>query len=391
MLSNYKILDLTRLLPGDFCTQILADLGMQVLKVEDTFGGDYIRYVPPLAPDGESTFYLALNRNKKSMRLNLKTEPGKKIFSQLVKEYDCVIDSFRPDVLTGLGFPFSELKKINPKIIYCTITGYGYESSKKLKAGHDLNYISLAGVLSLNQPNENLDLNSIFPVQIADISGALFAAIGILSCLLANQNGNGQAFFLDVPMFATAMSFIAHYLSRYSLEKIQITKNKQELAGFLPSYSIYKTRDNKFISLAALEPKFWDKFCEKINRLDLKVMGLSFTDAEKVKVELNQIFSQKKQKEWEVEFKDDDFCCEPIRSLGEVCSDNEYLKDELIICLKNNQHNGVLTVNLPFKINNQRPKLKFYPPKIGEQTEEILKKLNYTEVEINKLKGKGVI
>jgi alpha-methylacyl-CoA racemase len=256
-LSGIKILDLTRLLPGPMCTLHLADMGADVIKIEDTVAGDYARFIPPMQHKN-SFFFNSVNRNKKSVAIDYTKEKGRELFLKFVETADVLVESFRPGLMAKFGLDYNTLKKINPRLIYCSITGYGQTGPYSDKAGHDINFCAYAGVL--HKKNEK---PSIPNFQIGDsIGGTLNAAMGILAALV-QQKMTGEGQYIDVAMMDGVLAHATTSLA-------QINNGEHGfLTGALPCYAIYETSDNKYMALGALEFKFWERFCKTINRTDL--------------------------------------------------------------------------------------------------------------------------
>ena len=272
-LSDVRVLDLTRLLPGGFCSLLLADLGAEVLKVEDTGMGDYIRWAPPYYGDDadqesgtRSALYLALNRGKRSVRLDLKSDPGREALLRLVERYDVVLDGFRPGVLDRLGVGYERMREANPAIVVCAITGYGQDGPNVERAGHDMNYLGLIGLLGLTGAKDGPPVQS--GGQIADLGGgALMAAFGVMAALHERRrSGEGQ--YVDVSMADGALSWLALVAGRYFCDGEVPRRGEQQLAGGLACYMPYEAADG-WISCGALEPKFWAAFCDGVERPDL--------------------------------------------------------------------------------------------------------------------------
>ena len=272
-LSDVKVLDLTRLLPGGFCSLLLADLGAEVLKVEDTGMGDYIRWAPPYYGSEEqqelgtrSALYLSLNRGKRSVRLNLKSEVGREALLRLVKRYDVVLDGFRPGVLDRLGVGYERMREANPGIVFCAITGYGQDGPYTQRAGHDMNYLGLIGLLGLTGAKDGPPVQS--GGQIADLGGgALMAAFGVLAALHERRrSGEGQ--LVDVSMADGALSWLAMVAGRYFCDGEVPQRGEQQLAGGLVCYLPYEASDG-WVTCGALEPKFWAAFCTGVERPEL--------------------------------------------------------------------------------------------------------------------------
>jgi len=285
-LSGIRVLDLTRLLPGPYCSMMLADLGAEVIKVEEVGRGDYIRQSPPIRKK-ESALFLSLNRNKKSMSLNLKMPRAREIFYDLVRTADVVLEGFRPGVMEKLKLGYTDLKSINPKIIYCSISGYGQNGPYAQRAGHDLNYLSIAGVMSITGTRDG---RPIIPgVQIADIGGGgLLAAFCILAAVVSRaKTGRGQS--IDVSMMDGAFSWLSMHAGKYFADAILPGPSSELLSGRYACYNIYRTKDGKYMSLGALEPQFWSAFCNAVNRPDL--IAEQFVEGEKAEALIAEVTS----------------------------------------------------------------------------------------------------
>ncbi len=265
-LSDVRVLDLTRLLPGGFCSLLLADLGAEVLKVEDTGMGDYIRWAPPYYGGDEqqglgtrSALYLALNRGKRSVRLDLKSDAGREAFLRLVGSYDVVLDGFRPGVMERLGVGYERLREANPAIVACAITGYGQDGPNAQRAGHDQNYLALNGLLGLS--GQRGGPPTLAAGQIADLNGGVMAAFATLAALHeARRSGEGQ--HIDLSMTDGALSWLAMVAGRYFCDGEVPRRGEGELSGKLVCYLPYEAADG-WVSCGALEPKFWAAFCER--------------------------------------------------------------------------------------------------------------------------------
>lgn len=308
LLKGIRVLDLSTLLPGPFCSMILADLGAEVVKVESP-KKDMMRSF-------EGAYFEFLNRNKKGIVIDLKTKEGVKLFKGLAKNADAVIEGFRPEKMASLGLGFSDLKKINPGIVYCSITGYGQQGKNKGKAGHDLNYAALSGLL------HTLHEKPIVPgLQIADISSAFIAACSIIASLLHREK-TGKGSYIDVSIFKSSLYFNGIHIAKYSASG----NFNQILAGKTPCYNVYETKDGRYVSLAAVEHKFWESFCRSISQKDRKDISAHQFDGDYIR-RLRKIFKSRTLKEWAGLNKKFDFCCEPVRNMGEVLKD----KDNAII------------------------------------------------------------
>jgi len=262
-LQSIKVLDLTHLLPGPMLTLMLADLGADVIKIEKPPHGDLNRRVPPYH-HGMSTYFMMLNRNKKSRVLDLKSKKGKAAFLKLAKKADILVENFRPGVMTRLGFGYGQLKKINPKLIYCAITGYGQKTKWKDVAGHDLNYIGLSGILNATAYKGKRP--GMLPTQLADIAGGTFMPmISILSALELRRKTK-KGLFIDSAMVSGTMPLMMMVLGKYLTTHEELYQENDRMTGKYPNYTMYETKDKRYMAMAAIEPKFWNRFCEVIKK-----------------------------------------------------------------------------------------------------------------------------
>jgi alpha-methylacyl-CoA racemase len=379
--DGVKILDLTRLIPGGYATLILADLGGEVLKIEDTELGDYARWMEP-AVAGYGIYFHALNRNKKSMRLNLKTEDGKSIFKRLVESgYDVIIESFRPGVMDRLGIGYNVLREINPKVIYCAISGYGQNGPKKDKALHDLNCMAASGILGITGENSP-------PIPgIADTSSALFSVIAILSAYIARQK-SGQGQFIDVSMVEGVISLFSFHLLKYIVDGKMPEPGNTDFTGRFPCYGIYETKDGKYVSLAALEEKFWRNFCLISERDDL--IQKQYDESSETKKEVECIFKSKTQIEWKEISEKADLCLEPVLNFKEA-TENPQIKNRNLFFEIEHQNERIPHVRMPFLMSGMGETPRNPAPLWGEHTEGILISLGIDKEEIKLLKDRGVI
>ncbi len=380
-LSGIRVLDLTRLLPGAFCTMLLADMGADVIKVEDPDGGDYMRWTPPLV-DGQSVLFNALNRNKRSLSLNLKAEAGRELLLRLVENADVLVEGNRPGVMKRLDLGWDVLHTRNPRLVMCSITGYGQDGPFAGRAGHDLNYMATAGGLGLNgaQGGPPVPLS----VQVADIGGGgLQPAVGILGALVAVQRG-AEGRWLDVSMTDGAVSWLALALAARGGGE-DVGRADQRLAGRHACYRVYECKDGGFYSVGALEPKFWAALCVAIGRPHL--VGLQFAEADEGKPvhrEMEEVFASRTRSEWQSELAGLDVCCEPVLELDEVATHPQVVARRLIAHKKT----GVeVRPALPMSGDWRRREA----PGLGEHTAEVLAEVGVDERRREDLKLQDVI
>ena len=400
-LENIKVLDLSRMLPGPYCSMILSDLGADVIHINDpTFP---YSSPPPFFQKNryrESAFNSILMRNKRSINLNLKKEGARKIFYKLVSQSDVLLETFRPKVTDKLKIDYNTLSEINPSLIYCSLTGYGQNGPYEQIAGHDLNYVGISGILGLNRPRkafneEEREKGPIVPgIQAADIGGGLVSVIGILGALLErNLNSESKGQYVDISMLDSVFSFMpmaaAVHFSKNLNDGIQ---NENILHGSSPYYSVYKTKDDKYVSVGAIEVKFWRDLCKGLGREDLKLKQMvKGEEREEVFKELQKEFLKKTQKEWIGIFKDLDACVMPIKSFAEACEDPQIKAREMVVELEHPKFGKVPNIASPIKYSRTNLKIRNLAPKTGQHTKDILKELNYTNEDIKNFKKQGII
>lgn len=371
-ISGIRVLDLTRLLPGAFCTMILADLGAEVIKIEEPGIGDYMRYMPPLV-NGVSIYHIILNRNKKSISLNLKNDEERKLFLELARNSDVVVEGFRPGVACRLGIDYNIVKNINPGVIYCSITGYGQSSVYAYRAGHDLNYISLAGILSASQKTcENLP--AIPPVQIADLSGGVLASLSILAALIQRER-TGRGVYIDISMTDSSLLWnIVNVAVCIALNR-QPSLEDLKLTGGYGCYRVYEASDGRYISVGALENKFWINLCMALGLYNLASKQYSREERIMVVDELRNTFKGKTQSEWLKILEDVDTCIAPVLDIFEVLN-SSYVRERGLIVEINHPKAGRVKIMLtPIRINGLLPTPRLHAPELGEHNSEFLHNL----------------
>ncbi|HEY7829818.1 MAG TPA: CaiB/BaiF CoA-transferase family protein [Solirubrobacteraceae bacterium] len=402
-LEGIRVLDLSRLLPGGFCSLLLADFGAEVLKVEDTGMGDYIRWAPPYyegADDSaKSALFLSLNRNKRSIRIDLKSQQGCELLLRLVRDYDVVLESFRPGVLDRLGVGYERMREVNPGIVYCAISGYGQDGPKRDSAGHDMNYLALVGLLGLSGEGHGPPIQA--AGQIADLGGgALMAAFGILAALRerdgggrvgASSAGSGQGQIVDVSMADGALSWLALVAGRYFAEGVVPQRGGLELAGSLICYRPYECADG-WVALGALEPKFWQAWCRGVGREDLieKQFEGPGSAAHQQVVE---VFKGRTREEWQEFALSHDCCLEPVLGLDEALDSELVRAREMVVEIEQpGVAGGVRQLGIPVKLTRtpgqpaQRP-----GPALGEHTLEVLREAGCSAAEIEQLLRAGAV
>ncbi len=391
-LDGVRVLDLSRLLPGGFCTLLLADMGAEVLKVEDTAGGDYIRWMPPFYGGEEeqragvaSAYFLALNRNKRSLRLNLKDERGRDVLLRLAEDYDVLVESFRPGVMDRLGVGYDVLRERNPRLIYCPISGYGQDGPLTARSGHDTNYLALNGLLGLTGRRGGPPIQS--AGQIADLGGGgLMAAVGILAALHERErSGEGQ--MVDVSMTDGSLSWLAMVAARYFAEQKVPHRGEPELTGGIACYVPYEAKDGGWVSLGALEPKFWQNWCAGVNRPDLVEKQFVHPDSD-AGAEIAAVFKERTRDEWTAFAGEHDCCLEPILDLDEALGSELVRARGMVVELDQPGIGPVKQVGAPIKLSRTPADTSGAAPPLGADTDDVLREIG---IDPQPLRDEGVV
>lgn len=387
--AGVKVLDLSRLLPGPFCSMLLADFGADVIKIEDPQGGDYIRAWPPFL--GKSSgFHVVLNRNKRSLTLNLKKEEGKSILKQLVATADVLLEGFRPGVMDRLGLGYEALRTINPQLIYCAITGYGSDGPRAQRAGHDINYLALNGVLSYSGHPQSPTLSG---VQIADLGGgALYAAFSIATALFARQRlGQGQ--MIDLAMADGALTWHCLRWGKFLGDGLIPSQGDDFLNHGFACYNLYATKDGRTMSLGALEPQFWKEFCATVGRPDWNSPSYFEPGPHQQELhrQISELFLSKTLREWSDIFADKDCCCEPVLNLDEVMADSQTQQRQMVVEMLHQTWGTYRQLGIAPKLSLTPGTIRGHAPELGEHTAEILGSLGMDEKTQEQLQAGGVI
>lgn len=393
-LAGLKVLDLSRLLPGGFCSLLLADLGAEVLKVEDTGMGDYVRWSPPYVEGAEdsarSALFLSLNRNKRSIRIDLKSDAGKEVLLKLAREHDVLLESFRPGVLDRLGVGYERLEQENSGLVYCAITGYGQDGPKRDAAGHDMNYLALAGLLGITGEADGPPIQA--AGQIADVGGgALMAAVGILAALRERErSGLGQV--VDVSMFDGALSWLGMLAAAMLADGQVPRRGRLPLAGQFACYRPYETRDGGWVACGALEPKFWQAWCRGVGREDLIEQQFAAPGSDGHGA-IEAVFASRTRAEWEAFAVEHDCCLEPVLDLDEALDSELVRARQMVVELEQPGANApVKLLGLPIKLDRTPGDPSRAPgPALGEHTDEVLAALGYDASAIEALRASGAV
>lgn len=387
-LDDLKILDFSTLLPGPYATLMLADMGAEVLKISSASRPDIVLDYPPFIGDtGVSASQAWLGRNKKTMFLNLKTGEGKAVVKELVKEYDIVLEQFRPGVMEKLGLGYEDLKAVNPKLIYCSLTGYGQTGPLRDAAGHDINYMSRSGIIS--QAGRRESGPSLMNFQIADIAvGSMNSVIGILAAVNYRKNtGKGQ--YIDVAMMDGCVPFNSLDGAGFLVSGKEPKREGERLNGGC-IYDFYETKDGEYLSVGSLEPQFWSRFCTAIGREDLIGGTVYPPNIDEVKAEIRGILKTKTRDEWVEVFSHYDACVQPVLNLKEALLEDEQVKErEMVVDIKLPLHEDVSVKQLAtaVKLSECPCEYKFAGYPTGYHTKEVIEQLGMDYAE---LKAKGV-
>src|SRR5579875_856532 len=389
-LNGIRVLDLSRLLPGAYASQMLADFGADVIKVEEPGTGDYGRYMHPHGPGGMSLYFLAINRNKRSLTLNLKSAQGREIFLRLVRASDVVLESFRPGVMTRLGLGYEQLKEVKPDIIYCAISGYGQDGPYRDKAGHDLNYVGYAGLLDYNRGPDGAPVMP--PTQLGDLAGGSFMAVIGITTALAGRALTGEGRMIDVSMTEGVMALLPLVTTAYLNTGHAPRPGHSTLDGGLPCYNIYETKDGKHVTLAALEGKFWQTFCMRIGHLELLPFHIPHgaQEREQAMAILREVFKTKTRDEWVAEFADIDACVGPVYSLDEAMNDPQVQARGVTVTSGKGETAFRTLPSFP-RLSDAPAEQRYSAPALGEHTDELLRAIGYSDTDIAQFRQEGAI
>ena len=382
-LEGIKIIDFSKWLPGQYCGMVLGDFGADVIKVEDV-KGDVTRGFTPAKEPGMSYWHLMLNRNKRGITVNLKTPAGREVLLRLLKEADVFLEGFRPGYLKMLGLDYESVSKINPRLIYCSITGFGPEGKYKHMPSHDLNVIGLAGVAA---PEDGTDI-SVPSVQVAALGGSLNAISGILMAMYARERtGKGQ--LVNVDLYSSAINAEITAISSV----IGCRETGMPSFGRTAShyYSVYKTKDGRYLSIGTIEPKFWQKMCRLIDLPELESRQFDFAHSAEIKEKLAAAFVGKSQAEWLELIGKDEFCVTPIRTLQEALDSSLTTEQSQMIVTKKEDFGNYTYVKSAAKLSDTPGTIRKRAPYLGEHTQEVLESAGYTKEEIAAMHEKGEI
>lgn len=391
ILNGLKILDFSSLLPGPLATKLFADFGADVIHVESTRRVDLMRIMPPYDEEHESYVHQHLNRSKRSITLNLKTAEAVQIVKDLIKEYDIVIEGFRPGVMKRLGLDYETLKAVNPKLIYCSITGYGQTGPFANRPGHDNNYLSVAGVLDHSRLKDKKPVA--MGIQIADVAGGMMhAAFGVLAAALHREK-TGEGKYIDVSMTDAVFTMNALYGSQF-FGSGRLPQPEEEILNGGTFYDYYKTKDGRYFSVGSLEPHFRKLLCEA---LDIpEIIDVTFNDSHytqmRFKDAICDAFKTKTFDEWLDVFNEDFHgCVEPVLTFEEACEHPQIVSRGMLVDVPTRDGSTQKQIGTAIKFEGVEPVYKFVGAKMGAHTTNVLQEIGYDEQKIARLAEKGVL
>jgi crotonobetainyl-CoA:carnitine CoA-transferase CaiB-like acyl-CoA transferase len=387
-LEGLKVLDFTTLLPGPFATMTLADLGADILRIVSPSRPDLATFMPPFIPSTKiSAIGAYLGRGKRSINLNLKDSRTQEVVRRMIGQYDILVEQFRPGVMARCGLDYESLYVDNPKLIYCSITGYGQTGPLQERAGHDINYLSRSGLMG------HSGRKTIGPVltgmQIADIaSGSFNAIIGILAAVV-HRHATGRGQHIDVSMTDGVMAFNAMFGAAFLATGTLVGREE----GFLNGgslYDFYETSDGEYISVGSIEPQFFAAFCSAIGRPDLEAGSIAPQNLDRVKAEVRAIFKTKTREEWVAIFKKVDACVEPVLSLDEAFQDDLTKQRAMIVDVPLPNGGTVRQLANPIKFSRSQQAYKKVGAEPGTHTKEVFLELGYSEAQIDEFEQTGL-
>ena len=382
-LSSLKILDFSTLLPGPFASLLLADMGAEVLRIESPTRMDLVRALPPHV-DGVSTSHAYLNRNKRSLALDLKRPEALAVVHRLVQDYDILLEQFRPGVMDKLGLGYEALKAINPRLIYVSITGYGQTGPYRDRAGHDLNYLALSGLASYSGRRDSGPLP--LGVQVADIAGgSLHGVIGLLAAVIARQS-TGQGQQVDISMTDCAFSLHAMAGAGFLAGGVEPGMENQVLNGG-SFYDYYRTRDGRWLSVGSLEPQFMQQFCAVLGRPELASLGLSPKDQAQLKREITIEVEKHDLAEWQQRFAEVDACVEPVLKLSEAVEHPQLRARGVVTEVPREGRAAQRQIACPIRFSAGLPAARHIGAPAGAHGDEVLRELGYGAAEIAALRA----
>ncbi len=388
LLTSLRILDFSTLLPGPFGTMLLADMGADIIRVESPSRPDLVRMFPPIV-DGVSVVHAHINRSKRSLSVDLKSAEGVALIKRLVADYDVVVEQFRPGVMAKLSLDYDTLKVVNPELIYCSISGYGQTGPYRDRAGHDINYLSVAGVTSYNGTKESGPTP--MGLQIADIAGGAYHAVMAILAAVVHRNATGEGQYIDVSLTDAVFSMQVSNAAAGLLCGVD-PKLEEEIFNGGTFYGCYETKDGRHFSIAGIEPHFFQRLCNELGFPELGVHALTpdpDTQA-MLKEKIAAAIKARTFEEWQAVFKQVDACAEPVLIFSESCRHPQIQHRRMVVGVPG-EKSAQQQVAFPVKFSTCPPRYAFTGANLGAHTHEILEQAGYGEEEIAALKEKAVV
>jgi crotonobetainyl-CoA:carnitine CoA-transferase CaiB-like acyl-CoA transferase len=399
-LDGIRVLDMSNYVPGALCTMILADFGAEIIKIEPVkpFPVAGMGYSPPRNEEkSREAAYFSLNRNKKSIALNLSSEKGREAFYRMAREADVIIDGYRPGVVKRLCVDYETINKLNPRIIYCALSGYGQDGPYRFLPGHDINYISIAGILGLLGPEDGLP--SVPLNLIADFAGtSLYGTIGIMLALIAREkSGRGQ--YIDHSYMEGAIHLMTWFYQRYFMDGTVMKRGASWALGTYPYYGVYKAKDGKYISIGCLEDRFWENLCRALGKEEYSSyhwnMETTFCEpdekCQEIRNFLEGAFLEKTSLEWFELLSGKDVPIGKVYTTDEVFDDPQVQHRRMVIEVDHPTLGKVKQVGVIPKLSDTPGEVRSLAPFHGEHTDECLKEAGYSDEEIKSLRKEGVV
>ncbi|MBN1343440.1 MAG: CoA transferase [Phycisphaerae bacterium] len=382
-LEGVRVLDTSRLLPAPFTTMILGDLGADVIRVESPSGGDRLRLMPPYV-NGQSAYFTTINRNKRSVAIDLKSEEGLAVFLELVKTADVVVEGFKPGTMDRLGAGYEDLKAVKADIVYCSLSGYGQTGPLRERPGHDINYMGIGAALDLmTDPDARPRIPGLF---LGDLSGAFYAAIGVISALVHRER-TGQGAHVDGCMLDGLMGLHTFLSARHLIAGLPAEHGTTQMTDAGGCYQVYETKDGRYVTFAPLEPRFWQTFCEVVDRPG----WLARQWDPSLVPELEELFKQRTREEWVTLSGEHDFCCEPVLSLQGALQHPQVIARGMVVEADDPVAGRVRHVAPAVRINGTRGDIRLPAPQLGEHTIEVLLAVGVDQERIDRLLADGVL
>jgi alpha-methylacyl-CoA racemase len=388
-LEDLRVLDLSRLLPGGYCTLILADLGADVIKIEEPGRGDYLRSLPPYTSTGESGMYRALNRGKRSVALNLKCPGGVDVLRRLAGTADVLVESFRPGVLDRLGVGYPQLRAVNPRLVYAAISGYGATGPYVDKAGHDINYLAYAGALSFNGTAAS---GPIVPgLQIGDVAGGGWQALAAILVALRVRERTGAGQFCDVSMTDGVLSALSIAAGAFAATGVPPRPGQEWLNGGYACYGVYTCADGRALAVGALEPPFFRALLEVLGLPELMPRHTDRVAQPALRRALEVAFATRSRDEWVAAFAGRDACVAPALDLSEAFADANARARGMVVDTTLADGSGFPTVGVVPRLADTPGRLGGPPPELGADTESVLAGIGMTTEQVAALRAEGVV